>query len=92
MLLALTCGELGHMVFDLDLPWHTVVKFNGEGGVTLNHRGCRGGRRGWGRGSVRVLGGDLMELWPRGFGVLEVLGGDLKVAGFTVVGKDSLWC
>lgn len=80
------------MVFDLDFARHAVIKLNGEGGMALDDGRGWGGRGRRSLGYVRILGGDFMELHPRCLLVLEVLGGNLKVAGLTVVRrKDRLW-
>lgn len=78
-------GELSDMVFDLNLSRGAVIKLNSEGRMTLDNR--RGGARSGGQGQecVRVLSGDFVELHPHGFRMLKILGGDLKVAGLTVV-------
>lgn len=79
------------MVLDLDLAWGAVVKLYGEGGVALHHGGSGRGGGGSGMGRVRVLGGDLVELCPRGLGMqLKLLGRDLKVAGLPMVGEVGL--
>lgn len=63
MLLPLTGGELGHVVFDLDFSRHAVVKFNSERGVALDDRWRGSGRGRTHRWCICVLGGNLMDLW-----------------------------
>lgn len=80
------------MIFDLNLAGQAVVELDGEGSVTLNDRWGRGGRGGRCQMHVHVLSGNLTELSPQGFELLKVLGGDLKVARFTLVRReDGLW-
>lgn len=47
LLLPLTSGELGDVVFDLDLARHAVVKLNSEGGMALDDGQRWRGRGGW---------------------------------------------
>ena len=97
-------GELGYVVLDLYLARLALIKLNGEGGVALDHRGRWGGGDTWGRGSGRVrdvLGGHLLDhplplplllllLRCIGGALLELPGGDLKVAGLAAVREHGL--
>lgn len=84
-------GELSHLVLDLHLAGRTLIKFDGEGGVALDDRRCWDRRDTLG-GILGVLCGNLINLRlcfldrP----LLQLLGWDLKVAGFPVVGVDGL--